>query len=374
MRVALQVVAVLERAGLALVGIDRQQPGGRFLADELPFHPRAEPRSAQPRSPAARRRRSLVAVVPAARQSPRSGIRPARIGVELEVGGDDRIDLARGDGLATDATVACSMARWPTTATGADSHRPTQGPRTTRTSGPRPPASSARSRSAPEQRAGQAVADPDRPPRRAGLAVADDVEVGVERGDLVDLGQRQAHLLGQGGEVALELTPVGPGSGAGARSADRGGSGGRPARPGPRPARGIDDPPLGEGRRMTSPGPRMDGSESGSSFVSSRSGHAASTPAAIARPVSSGQSSCLALSKGWPPEGSQTRLIAASGAVSGPARRLCRKALNLHYRRRGARGKPGKDNITSGDAGLASRWPALTDGGFRLKSRRTSRP
>ena len=37
---------------------------------------------------------------------------------------------------------------------------------------------------------------------RRRLVVHDDVEMGVERGDLVDLDQRQPHLLGQRGEMA----------------------------------------------------------------------------------------------------------------------------------------------------------------------------
>ena len=53
-----------------------------------------------------------------------------------------------------------------------------------------------------EQRAGKAVADPHGEFRRRRLVVHDDVEMGVERGDLVDLDQRQPHLLGERGEMA----------------------------------------------------------------------------------------------------------------------------------------------------------------------------
>ena len=52
------------------------------------------------------------------------------------------------------------------------------------------------------QRAGQAVADPHGERRRRRLVVHDDVEMGVERGDLVDLDQRQPHLLGERREMA----------------------------------------------------------------------------------------------------------------------------------------------------------------------------
>ena len=52
------------------------------------------------------------------------------------------------------------------------------------------------------QRAGEAVADPHRQRRRRRLAVHDDVEMGVERGDLVDLDQRKPHLVRERHEMA----------------------------------------------------------------------------------------------------------------------------------------------------------------------------
>ena len=50
--------------------------------------------------------------------------------------------------------------------------------------------------------AAEAVADPHRHRRRRRLVVHDDVEMGVERGDLVDLDERQPHLLGQRRQMA----------------------------------------------------------------------------------------------------------------------------------------------------------------------------
>jgi len=55
--------------------------------------------------------------------------------------------------------------------------------------------------------AGQAIADADRQRRGRRLAVIDDVEVGVEGGDLINLRHRQFHGVGErhqvpGGEVA----------------------------------------------------------------------------------------------------------------------------------------------------------------------------
>ena len=50
--------------------------------------------------------------------------------------------------------------------------------------------------------AAEAVAHPHRHRGRRLLVIHDDVEMGVERGDLVDLDQRQPHLLGERRQMA----------------------------------------------------------------------------------------------------------------------------------------------------------------------------
>ena len=50
--------------------------------------------------------------------------------------------------------------------------------------------------------AAEAVADPHSQRRRRCLAVHDDVEMGIERGDLVDLDEGEPHLLGQRRQMA----------------------------------------------------------------------------------------------------------------------------------------------------------------------------
>ena len=50
--------------------------------------------------------------------------------------------------------------------------------------------------------AGEAVANPDRDRRRRRLAVHDDVEMGIEGGDLVDLDERKPHLVRERHEMA----------------------------------------------------------------------------------------------------------------------------------------------------------------------------
>src|SRR6266481_1145404 len=59
------------------------------------------------------------------------------------------------------------------------------------------------------QLATQTVADPYCQRRRRRLVVHDDVEMGVERGDLVDLDECEPHLLGECGEMArIEATEM----------------------------------------------------------------------------------------------------------------------------------------------------------------------
>ena len=48
MRIALEVVAVLERAGLALVDVDGHEPRRRFGRDDLPLAAGREARAAEP--------------------------------------------------------------------------------------------------------------------------------------------------------------------------------------------------------------------------------------------------------------------------------------------------------------------------------------
>ncbi len=61
---------------------------------------------------------------------------------------------------------------------------------------------------ATRQHAADGIADPDGQGRRRRIAFADDVEVIVEGSDLVDLGLRHAHILGQGAQVPRRQMPV----------------------------------------------------------------------------------------------------------------------------------------------------------------------
>ena len=107
--------------------------------------------------------------------------------------------------------------------------------------------------------AGQAVADPDGQGGRGRLAVEDDVEVGVEGGDLVDLGHGQLQRFGQGLEMAgrkvapgiLDQVQVFDQQVALVRALAEQGvdllQGG-----------GVDLPPLGESQGLAAAGARMD--------------------------------------------------------------------------------------------------------------------
>ena len=77
-----------------------------------------------------------------------------------------------------------------------------QGARTTRTPSPSLPRRLVEQLRRAGELAAQAVADPHRQRRRRRLAIHDDVEMGVERGDLVDLDQGEPHLLGQRRQMA----------------------------------------------------------------------------------------------------------------------------------------------------------------------------
>ena len=85
-----------------------------------------------------------------------------------------------------------------------------QGARTTRTSRPSLRRQVAQEMLGARHRAGERVAHAHRDGRRRRLAFLHDVEMGVEGRDLVDLGERELHLLRQrremgGGEMAVAV-------------------------------------------------------------------------------------------------------------------------------------------------------------------------
>ncbi len=100
-----------------------------------------------------------------------------------------------------------------------------QGARTTRTSRPSLRRQVAQQVLGARHRAGERVAHAHRDGRRRRLAFLHDVEMRVEGRDLVDLGQRELHLLRRARRDARRRDGrSGPGSGADARSAGRAGA------------------------------------------------------------------------------------------------------------------------------------------------------
>ncbi len=85
--------------------------------------------------------------------------------------------------------------------TGARSHAPMQGARTTRTSGPSRFGNRAQEMLAARHGAGERVAHAHGERGRRRLVFLHHVEMGVEGRDLVDLGECELHLLRQRGEM-----------------------------------------------------------------------------------------------------------------------------------------------------------------------------
>ena len=271
MRVGLEVVAVLEGAGLALVGVDRHQPRPRLGADEAPLAPGREARAAeaaQPGSSSALRMLSSVALAgQALARAARSRRRRDRRRNRMESASADasrpRLDRRRRRSRPSRARAALADA-----ATGALWQPPMQGARTTRTPAPSRAGSSASSSFAPSS--AQVRLSQTRTVSGGGgrLAVHHDVEMGVEGGDLVDLDQRQPHLLAPAPpDGAHGGSRSGPGSGAGARSAGRGAAAGRRAAPGPRRAPAGRPAGPSAGLRPCAAGPSRDGCACSLRFV-----------------------------------------------------------------------------------------------------------
>ncbi len=202
-RIALQVVAVLEGAGLALVAVDREQPRRRLGAHQRPFAAGREAGAAEAAQPGvAHRLDDVVAGAGAGEALLEQRIAAvAQIGVEGLVGrigvGMRGMGGRRGDALS-------GRVHHLRMADGAD-RRAVAGAHAGRAhdahARPELLRQVAQQALGAHHGAGQRIAHPHGDGRRRCLAFLHHVEMGVEGRDLVHLGERELHLLRQRGEM-----------------------------------------------------------------------------------------------------------------------------------------------------------------------------
>ena len=202
-------MAVLERAGLALVAIDRQQPRAGLLTYQPPFAPGRKAGAAEPaQSRMFERPDHLVAGALARKAGLQQAIAAlGAVAVETDIGRDRHVGFPGGDG-SSDAGERCVLVQ---RVADCDDRGAVTAAQARRAHDPHPVAEPGRQLPKELRRTGEfaaeAVADPHGQRRRRLLVVHDDVKMGVERGDLVDLDECQPHLLGQRRQMArMETT------------------------------------------------------------------------------------------------------------------------------------------------------------------------
>ncbi len=203
-RVGFEKIAVLEGAGLALVAIDREQARGGLLAHQTPFAPGRKPGTTEPAQPRMLERLDhLLGFARAGETGLQQAVAARRtIGIEADEGRDRGMGLAGGDrggnrgggGMLVQRVADRHHRRAIAAAHAGRPHHPHRVAE--------PALQAGQQSCGAGEFAAEAVAHPHRYRRRRALVVHDDVEMGVERGDLVDLDQGEAHLLGQRRHVA----------------------------------------------------------------------------------------------------------------------------------------------------------------------------
>ena len=204
MRVGFEEIAVLEGAGLALIGIDREEARLWLLAHKAPFAPGRKPGAAEAAQPGGFERGDHLVDRPRAGntglQQPIAAA--GAVGGKVRIGRDRRMGIARRDRGGDAVARGVLMQRV------ADRHHRRL---VAAAHAGRPHHAHAVAEADAQlieqplgagERAAQAVAHAHGQRRRRCLVVHDDVEMRVERGDLVDLGQREAHRLGERDQMA----------------------------------------------------------------------------------------------------------------------------------------------------------------------------
>src|SRR6266851_4940189 len=204
MRVGLEVMAVLEGAGLALIGVDRHQARALLLAHEAPFAPGGKAGAAEPAQLRILERLENALDIPLAREAvlEQTVAAAGAIGGEADIVRHMRVgrairhrlgDAAQRRLLVQGVADRCNR-RVVATAHAGRTDNPHARSQTLRQLGEEGLRA--------EERTGQAVADAHGDGRRRRLPIHHDVKMGVERGDLVDLDESQFHLVSQRRQVA----------------------------------------------------------------------------------------------------------------------------------------------------------------------------
>ena len=206
MRIGFEIEAILERAGLALVAIDRHQPRARARrAPRAICAPVGKPAPPSPRRLASSSALQNVFLADARRSAGAQAAcsRLRDIGVVVDIGRDDaggsrrapRSSSTLGRGRVIDEVMSDLGDRR------AYRSSPTQGARTTRMPGPAPVLQFVQQLFRAQHGAGQRIADPNGQRRDVGLAFLHHVEMRVEGRGLEHLGERQLHLVGERREM-----------------------------------------------------------------------------------------------------------------------------------------------------------------------------
>ena len=219
-RIALEVPAVLEGAGLAFVDVDRKQPRRRFRGDRFPFASRGEARAAESAKAGILHHRdylfALLRSVDAGLGELVAAFRAVRGVIDVRRIHDLHVRMTgRGmlhglrfhqpcnffDGRMRQGVLAHHGGRRTLATSDAGSvqhaHVLAENPGQFRQQ-------LVRARDVARDR----VAHAHRDRGRRGLTVLDHVEMVVESRDLVDFGHRELHLLGQGDQVRGREMPV----------------------------------------------------------------------------------------------------------------------------------------------------------------------
>ncbi len=203
MRIALEIPAVLEGAGLALVAIDRHQPRPGLAEHRAPFSSRRKTGAAKPAQRGVVERLQQVFFGELAGANPLEQfvaaagdvgfvtdiIRQMGVGVAVLHSREHALDTGMVDEMVADLRRRRGIAT-------ADAGRPHHA-----NAGARLILQLVQQFFAAQHRAGQGIADPDGQRRDIGLALLHDVEMRIEGRGLEHFRKGQLHLVGERGEM-----------------------------------------------------------------------------------------------------------------------------------------------------------------------------